>query len=187
MATTEEFTAIVRALNRVSTAGGARSAIGAALQAISPAYELAKRLPSDRARAGKGELDSARQALEAWYGQIKTVSSAAPFQSEWSTKRRLIERAYIVIGGIEAEAGHRPSTSNLAILEQSIVEAPAVLTKAVGKAAANVSKEAGKVVGGAAGGILSGLGLSGTVSVLLIVAVVVVALKRGSILGRIFG
>lgn len=181
VATTEEFTQIVRALNGVNTAGQTRAAIGAALVALSPAYKLLDRLPDDRARAGKGELDTARTALEGWYRSIEKVAGAAPFKNDFRAKRKLIERAYIVVGGIEGEAGHVPQTSNLAILSKSISEAPQVF----GKAVAEVANTAGNVAGSAVGGVLGGLGLSGTVTLLVVGAVVLLVFTKGTILGRV--
>lgn len=187
MATTEDFTQIVRLLNGIQTAGAARAAAGAALRAVSPTYNLLARLPTERAASGRKELDGARVALEQWYRTIEKVSAAAPFNQEWSKGRKLVERCYIVIAGIEAEANHTPQTSNLSILATSIAEAPRVFVSSVGKAAGTVAKEAGSVVGSAAGGILSGLGLSGTVTLLVLALGVLVFVKRGTIFGRLLG
>jgi hypothetical protein len=194
VASSEDFSKIVKLLNGVQSAGQARAAAGAALKAISPTYDLLDELPDDRARAGKTELTGARVALEEWYRSIEKVSAAAPFNNEWPKGRKLVERAYIVIAGIEAEANHIPQTSNLQILGQSLAEAPAVFTAAVGKVAketgkvvGTVAKEAGQAAGAAVGGIFSGLGLSGTVTLLLIGLVVLAVLKRGTLVGAILG
>ena len=191
MATDAEFSAIVKVLNQVQTAGQARVAAGAALNAVHVAYDLLDDLTADRARAGKGELDAARVALETWYANIKGVSGAAPFANEWATKgRKLVERCYIAVAGVEGQAKHVPQTSNLQILATSLAEAPAVFTQAVGKAAGTVAKEAGSVVGSAAGGILSGLGISGTLTMVVIGLGVFAFYRRASLpalLGRLLG
>lgn len=184
MATTEEFTAIVRALNGVVSAGQARAAIGATLNAAGATYKILPRLPDDRERAGRGELDSSRVSLEAYYDGIKSVSAQAELRESFQSRgRKLVERVYIVIGGIEAEASYKPQTSNLAILTSAIAGAPAVLGQAVGA----VTREAGQVVGNAAGGILSGLGISGTLTLVVVGAVVLLVISRGTILGRLAG
>lgn len=183
MATSEDFTAIVRALNGVTSAGQARAAVGAALIAIHDAYPLLSRLRAERERAGRSELDQARLALEGFYRKIADTSPNADVQQTFAANRKLVERGYIVIGGIEAEAGYKPQTSNLQILATSIKEAPAVFTRAVTSTAKDVVKGAGEVVGSAAGGILSGLGLSGTLT-LVVVGLIVVVVLYPQILGR---
>jgi hypothetical protein len=178
-----EFSAIVRALNGVKTAGPARAAAGAALNAAHDAYNVLDDLTDERAAAGKHELDLARADVQTWYARIAETSYAAPIANEWATGRLKIQRLYQVIGGLEAEAHYTPQTSNVDILLQSVKEAPQVFGSAVG----SVTKEAGKVVGSAAGGILSGLGVSGTITVVLVLVGVVVFLKRGTIVGRLLG
>jgi hypothetical protein len=182
-----DISPIIKLLSTVQTAGQARAASGAALDAVHDCYDLLSQLSADRARAGKTELDDARTQLQQWYKKIEKVSAAAPFANEWSTHRKLVERCYIAIAGVEGTAQHVPQTSNLQILGQSIAEAPALFVAQVGKAAGSVAKEAGAVVGSAAGGIFSGLGLSGTVTLLLIAAGVVLFLKRGTLIGRLLG
>lgn len=184
MATTEEFTAIVRALNGVASAGQARAAIGAALNAAHAAYQILPRLSTDRSAAGRTELDGARIALEAYYDGIKSVSAQADLRDSFQSRgRKLVERVYITIGGIEATANHKPQTSNLAILAASIAEAPAVFGAAVGQVTAAAGETAGKAVGG----ILGGLGISGTITLVVVAVVVLLVVTRGTILGRLFG
>lgn len=182
MATIDDIAAITRALNRVTTAGQARQAIGLTTTAISRTYKVADMLPSDRRAIAKRTLDGARQPLEAWYRAIEQVSAAAPFANDWSAKRRLVERAYIEIAGIEGEANHVPATSNLDILLTSLKEAPKVFGQAVG----SVAKEVGATAGSVAGGVFKGLGFGGTLGLLVVVAVVVLVLTRGTVLGLLF-
>ncbi len=183
MATDAEFSAIVRALNGVQTAGPARAAAGAALNARHVTYDVAARLPKERANAGAHELNLAGSAVQAWYDRIASMSYAAPIANEWVKGKPLIQKLYQVIGGIEAEAHYTPTTSNLDILLQSVKESPQVFGEAVG----SVTKEAGKVVGNAAGGIFSGLGVSGTITLVVILGVVALVLKKGTIVGRLLG
>lgn len=183
MATDAEFSAIVKALTGVKTAGVARAAAGAALNAAHDAFAVADRLPKERAAAGKHELELARAAVQTWYKRIESVSYAASIANEWSKGRPLIQKLYQVVGGIEAEASYHPQTSNADILLTSIKESPQVFGQAVG----SVAKEAGKVVGNAAGGIFAGLGVSGTLTLIVILAGVLFVLKRGTLVGRLLG
>jgi hypothetical protein len=182
VATIDDIAAITRTLNRVTTAGQARQAIGLASEAISRTYKVADMLPSDRRAIARRTLDGARTPLEAWYRDIAQVSYAAPFVNDWSAKRRLVERAYIEIAGIEGEAHYVPATSNLDILLTSLKEAPKVFGQAVGATVKEVGAGAGSLVGG----IFSGLGIGGTLGLLVVVAVVVLVVTRGSVLGLLF-
>jgi hypothetical protein len=182
VATIDDIAAITRALNGVTTAGQARAAIGRTSEAISRAYKVADMLPSDRRTIAKRTLDGVRQPLDSWYREIANVSASAPFANDWAAKRRLIERAYIEIAGIEGEANYVPATSNLDILLTSIKEAPKVFGQAVG----SVAKEVGATAGSVAGGVFKGLGFGGTLGLLVVVAVVVLVLTRGTVLGLLF-
>lgn len=184
MATDADFSAIVKVLNGVRSAGQARAAAGAALNAVHKTYPLLDRLTADRARAGRTELDAARTDLQLWYDSIKAMSAAAAVDNVWATSgRRKVERCYLAIAGVEGTANYVPQTSNLQILGEAIAAAPKVFVSAVGQAAGAVAKEAGSVVGEAAGGIFSGLGVSGTITLVVIGLVVLAVLKRGSLLG----
>jgi hypothetical protein len=179
--TDAELTAISRALNGVKTAGQVRGAIGAALTAMSPYYKVAERLTDEQERTAKNQLNIVRGELERWYKQIERVSAAAPFATEWAAGRDKVQRAYVVIAGIEGTAHYTPQTSNLDILLTSIKEAPAVFGQAVG----TVAKEAGKTAGNVAGGIFSGLGISGTLGLVVVLVVVLVVLTKGTVIGRV--
>lgn len=187
MATTEEFTAIVRKLGEVSSAGQARAACGAAAAAARAAYDILPRLRDDLEAASRTELDQRNFAVGHFYRTIEKMSAQAEIRETFhagpSSGRKLIEGLYITIGGIEAAANHKPQTSNLQILAASIAEAPAVFGQAVGAAAGEV----GKVAGGAAGGILAGLGISGTLTLAVVAIVILLVVTRGTILGRLFG
>jgi hypothetical protein len=183
VATVDEIAGITRALNLVKTAGQARQAIGRTLEAISRTYAVAKGLPDDREAIAKRTLDTDRSGLEKWYRDIAGVSGAAPFENDWSAKRNLVSRAYVDIAGIEGEANYQPQTSNLDILLTSVKEAPKVFGQAVG----TVAKEAGATAGAVAGGVFRGLGVTGTLGLLLVVAVIVLVVMRGTIVGRLFG
>ncbi len=130
-----------------------------------------------------GTIDAIGADVQAWYKRIEQTSYAAPIANEWAKGKQLIQKLYQVIGGIDAEAHYTPATSNLDILLQSVKEAPQVFGEAVG----SVAKEAGKVAGNAAGGIFSGLGVSGTITLIVILGVVVLVLKKGTIVGRLLG
>lgn len=181
MATVDELQTITRHLNTVKTAGQARAAIGAATTAISPAYKLAEQLPDDRERATKNELNIARGQLESWYRQIATMSGSAPYEAGWATNRHKVFTAYSVIAGIEGEASYKPVTSNASILLTSIREAPGVFGEAVG----TVAKQVGKTAGNVAGGVFSGLGVTGTIGLVVVLAVVVMVITRGTVIGRV--
>jgi len=183
MASDAEITAIARALNGVKTAGSARAAAGAAAKAAKATYPVLERLSKDRAAAGRKALDLANANLTAWYKRIEQVSYAAAIDNEWTKGRPLVLQVYQAIAGIEGEANYVPQTSNADILLLSLKEAPGIVGAAVGE----VTKEAGKVAGNAVGGIFSGLGISGTLTLVVILAAVVLFLKRGTLLGRLLG
>jgi hypothetical protein len=184
VATDAEISAITKALNGVASAGQARAAYGAALRAANAAYPLLERLNDELAETSRHQLDNARVALENEYRSIESMSAGADYRETFQQTRRNIPlRVYLVIGGIEAAANYKPQTSNLAILTQSIKEAPAVF----GQAAGEVVKQAGSVVGSAAGGILSGLGISGTVTLVVVAVVVLLVVTRGSLLRMFVG
>jgi hypothetical protein len=109
------------------------------------------------------------------------MTGEAPYKADFSAKRRLIEKAYIDIAGIEGEANYKPSTSNLDILLTSLREAPKVFGEAVG----TVAKELGGAAGSLAGGIVKGLGFGGMFGLLLVVAVIVLVVTKGTIIGRV--
>ena len=182
MATTQEFSAIVKALNKVESAAQARAAAGAALKAAGATYKILPQLPDDREMAGRNALDGDRSALESWYRTIAPMSAQASVKETWPKDRRYIERMYITIGGIEAEASYRPQTSNLDILTASLKEAPGLF----GEAAGALVNQAGGVVGNAAGGILSGLGVGGTLTLVIVGVVIFLVVTRGTILGMLF-
>lgn len=169
-------------LNAVATAGQARAAIGEGLNAIGRTYPLLGKMPDDRARSGRGELDTDRVALEGWYREIKDVSYSASFKDAFAKKRKLLEHAYVVIAGIEGEASYVPQTTNLQILTDSLKEAPKVFAQAAGSVTSAVGEAAGSAVGGA----ISGLGISGTLTLVLVGAVLIFVLKPGLLLG-LFG
>lgn len=192
--TNSELPAIVRTLNGVTTAAQARSAIGSASVAIHEAYPVAQRIrDEDRRAAAWNELDQARNGLEGWYSKI-VPNGPIDYRSEWDKKRHLVERAYVVVAGVEGAASYTPRTSNWEILRESIKDGMGTVTSVVTGAA----EVAGAVVGGAAGaagkgagsllgGLFSGLGVSGTFHLVLIGGAVLLFLKRGTILGRVGG
>jgi hypothetical protein len=194
MGTESELRSIVSTLNQVRTAGQVRAAIGSALVAIHEAYDVADMIDdASRRRAAINELDQARIGLERWYGKI-IPTGAADYRAEWSKYRNLVERAYITIAGVEGTAGYRPRTSNWEILRESVKEGTGTVTDVVTGAA----DLAGKVVGGAAGaagkgagnllgGLFSGLGFSGTLHLVVIGALVLLFLNRGTVIGRVSG
>jgi hypothetical protein len=183
VATEDNIAGITRALNRVSTAGQARQAIGLTTEALHRTYKVADMLPTDRRSIARRTLDKRREPLERWYRDIEQVSAAAPFKNDFVAKRSLILGTYVDISGIEGEAHYKPVTSNVDILLTSIQEAPAVFGKAVGA----VAKEAGKTAGTLAGGIFSGLGISGTIGLVVVLAVIALVVTRGTIIGRLLG
>lgn len=184
MATDAEIKTLARALNGVASAGQAQAACGAASRAWGAAYPLLPQLRDDLEASLRSQLDEARVAVEDYYDGIKGVSPAAELRESFQQRgRKLIEKVYIVIAGIEGAANHKPQTSNLAILATSIAEAPAVFGAAVG----TVTAQAGQVVGQTAGGLLSGLGISGTLTLAVVAAVILLVVTRGTILGRIAG
>ncbi len=142
----------------MQTAGQVRSAIGAALVAIGKAYPLVNRVNSDVAGSLHRELESVRKPLEQWYAQLQKTPGGWSVAREWSQKRRLVDRAYHTVAGVEAAADWTPTTSNWTILADSIAEAPGVALQTAGKAVGAVAKEAGNAAGGLLGGVFSGLG-----------------------------
>ena len=192
--TASEISSIVRTLNQVTTAGQTRSAIGSALVAIHHAYDIADMIRDDDLKRGaRGELDQARIALGRWYDRI-VPNGATDFRSEWGKNRHLVERAYVVIAGVEGTAGYKPRTSNWEILRESVKDGMGTVTDVI-TGAADV---AGAVVGGAAGaagkgagsllgGLFSGLGFSGTAHLVLIGGLVFLFINRGTVLGKLGG
>ena len=177
-------------LNKVTTAGQTRAAIGESLNALGRTYPLLSKLRDDRARTGKGELDTCRLNLEGWYRDVKLVSDGATYLETFRAKRHLIERAYVVIAGVEGEAGHVPQISNWQILGTSILEAPKVFAGATTKALKEVGAAAGSVVGGTVGGVLGGLGISGTLTIVVVGAIVLLVVYPGlfgKLIGRVGG
>lgn len=182
MATIDELGGITRSLNAVKTAGAARVAVGQALIALGKTYPLTAGFPDDRAQSARRELDSCRTALESWFKTIPTTAGAT-YVNEWAKKRSLVERAYVVIAGVEGQASYVPRTSHLEILTQSLAEAKANIQDAVGA----VTDTAGRAAGGLLGGALSGIGF-GPLVLVGIVIVVVLALRKnvlGSVLGKV--
>jgi hypothetical protein len=181
MATSQELTDIVRALNKVQSAGQVRVAIGAALNAIGATYPVLDRIADDdTSESLRGELDSARVNLERWIKMIYPVGGE-DYRSEWAKGRNLVEKAYVVIAGVEGAASYKPRTSFLSILAQSISEAPKVFGEGLGAVVGAVGEAAGK----AAAGVATGLGLSGWIFVIVAAVVALAYVKRVSILGRV--
>jgi hypothetical protein len=178
--TTAELTRIAEALNTVQSAAQVRAAIGAALNALHAAYDVAGRIDNDQVRRNvTNELTIARQALELWFSKI-VPRGGEDYRNEWYGNRNLVDRAYVVIAGAEGAAEWVPRTSNWEILWTSIKEAPKVFAQAAGDVA-------GTAAGSVAGGLLGGLGLSGIFWVAIAGLVVLAIVKRGTILGKIGG
>lgn len=178
--TESQLQSIARTLSQVVTTGQARAAIGACLKAISPAFEVAEKIGDSRTRASlKGELETKRIALHDWYRTIPGRGDE-DFRRDWQLGRHRVDAAYNVIAAIEGAAGYVPRTSNWEILSDAIAGAPAVFGQAVG----TVAGEAGKASGQALGGLLAGLGVSGSLHLVVIGLVVAVVLTRGTIIGR---
>jgi hypothetical protein len=193
MASTEaQLPSIVRTLNTITTAGQTRSAIGAALVALHEGYAVAKMIDDDKRRAAaENELNQARIALERWIRLI-VPTGPQPFQQEWQKNRHLVERAYIVIAGVEGAAEYTPRTSNWEILRESVKEGMGTVTTVIKEAAATAGEvvgaaagAAGKGAGSLLGGLFSGLGASGLIHLVLIGAVVLVVVKRTTVLGKL--
>lgn len=184
MATIDEIGTISRELNRVSSAGQARAAIGAALRALSAGYPMASSASdADRAARMKRSLDDARIPLERWYGEIKSPADA-PYAKDFARRVELVRRAYVTLAGVEAEASYVPQTSNLQILIRSIKEAPTVFARGVGE----VAKGVGNVAGDVAGGVVTGLGIGGTATLIGAGLLVLWILKSGgpaAVLGKV--
>lgn len=164
---------IIRGLNAVSTVGQARVAIGEALVAIGRAHKLPGLTAANRAA-----LEARRIPLQAWYMEQQFADAPAnrPYKAEFAARRRLVEGAYIEIAGVGGELDARKSVSFGSELARAAQEAPVLIGRAVGKAAAGVGETAGQLVGG----LLSGLGSL----VVLVIAVAVYfayfAPKRGA-------
>lgn len=176
MATTDELASIVRGLNKVESAAQARAAMGAALRALSKAYELLPRLERDLRGRSQRELDGARTDLELAYRTAKAPDRTS-VRNDWGKLRLKVQRAYVVIAGVEGAASYIPRTSNLDILVTSIAEAPGVFADKVGQAAGTVTNKAGEAAGGVLKGLGKGIGLSGLLLVGALVLVLVVVKK----------
>ena len=182
--TASELQAITRILNGIETAAQVRMACGEAAKAAGAAYPLLDEIPEGNANTAtslRGQLDSARLALDKFYRSI-TPRGNESYRNTWLTKGMpLVQRVYVVIAGIEGAAAYVPSTSNWEILFDAVADAPKLVGQAVGATAAAV----GSAAGSAAGGILGGLGISGIVSVALVAGVVLLVVTKGSIIGRV--
>lgn len=181
MATIDTLAGIARALNRVETAGQTRAAIGAALNALGNAYKLLADLNSTIAESSRRELDTARMALEEWYRRIESVPTATPYKGELAKHRKLIERAYVIVAGVEGAANWVPRTQWVDVLEEIVRETGSKIGEVAGKAA----RAAGEAAGAAAGGAVSGLGWKGVAMLAGALIVVLFVLKRGTLLGRL--
>lgn len=192
--TESQLSAIVQTLNQVKTAAQTRSAIGSALKAMGSTYDIAAKIDNERNRqAAFNELDQARMALERWYARI-IPTGLEDYRSEWAKYRNLVERAYVVISGVEGTAGYVPRTSNWEILRESVKEGIGNVKDVVAGAAdtageilGGVAGAAGKGAGSLVGGLFSGLGLSGTFYLVLIGGAVLLFMKRGTVLGKVGG
>lgn len=192
--TESQLSAIVDTLNRVRTAGQVRSAIGSALVSLHYTYDAAASIRDDaRRQAARNELDQVRIALEQWYRKIVPTGDQ-DFSHEWAKNRQLVHRAYIVISGVEGTAGWTPRTSNWEILRESVKEGLGTVTAVVqgaaetaGMVVGGAAGAAGKGVGSALGGIFSGLGVGGTLYLVLIGGAVLLFMKRGTVLGKVGG
>lgn len=175
MATMQET---IRGLNAVKTNGQARSAVGAASKYVAAAYPKISDLPylSGLREPAKRDLDRARVALEAVYPLIPSNGLNNQIDPRlWAEARDAIVKAYIAGEGLIGAATHEPQTTFAEIVSTSIVEAPGVFAKGVGRAAAAVGDTAGSVVGG----VFSGLGVVWTVVLLLVAAGLVFVRLKG--------
>jgi hypothetical protein len=185
--TTSELQSIARELNKVRSAAQARGAIRAVLRAISGGYETldhAYVASDEEILKRKNELTQRRVWLEEWYKSILHIPDTWDFTEEWTKHRHFIDQGYNAVAAAEGVANYVPSTSNWQILKTSLLEAPGVFTKAVVTVAKETAVVAGDVVGSAAGGILSGLGLF---PALLVAAGVVLYLKGGNPIALVTG
>src|SRR5687768_9182808 len=186
--TSGELTQITREHNGIQTASQVRLAIGAALKSIGMTYPVADRVSDDDTRRSlKNQLDQARVPLENWIRRIYPTGSE-DYRTEWQKHREMVRHAYVVIAGVEGAANYVPRTSNWEILREAIREGQGTVAEVLtgaGQLAGGVAGAAGKGAGGLLGGIFSGLGISGTLHIAIIGAVVLLVVTKGSIIGTV--
>lgn len=186
--TLDELSEINRTLRTVQTSGQARVAVGTALKALSAAYELLPKIPTEfgvplLAESYKNSLNIARANLEDFYRQIQGQGNE-DFRATWALHRWKVEKAYNEIAGVEGAANYVPRTSNWEILRDAIKGAPAVFGEAVGDIIEKAAETAAKV----GSGLAKGLGAWGWGAVILVIVVVVFAMGgRQAVLSKIGG
>ena len=170
------MTSVARALNLVRSVGQERAAIGAAQAEIQRGMGEVGQLSSYSSptpEQAEGNLAIYAAALD---GELRALGSSADDSpvddGTWARVRRDIERSYVEVAGVDGVIGALDSIDVGGILLDAIKNAPGVFAEAVGEAAGTVLKAAGQAAGKGVGGIFSGLGLVGTVVLVLVLLVV---------------
>jgi len=171
---------VARQLNQVSSVGEERAAILAAQADVARGLDLAWQLStfsSPTPAEASDTLNLLNVALAGEYSALDSSAANSPVDpSNWARARRQVERAYVEVSGIEGAAGAQSNIDVAQILGDAIVAAPKVFLGAVGSAAGEVLNTAGQAAAAGAGGFFSGLGLAGSI-VLLVLVVVVLRVK----------
>lgn len=147
----------------VGTVADARNAIGSTLVVISGAYRLSGLTAADRA-----QLDTARVALERWYAEIKLLAGNVSYRTQFEQRQYLITLALKLVKGIADVTRLRDERSWSAF----VTGLPSAFAEALGYTLRKTLETAGAGAGALGGGLVSGLGIVGTVVLALVVYVV---------------
>ncbi len=144
----------------VGTVGDARNAIGNALVVVGRAYNLSGLTASDRA-----QLDSARLSLEGWYARIKMLAGNVSYRAEFEKEQYRITLAMKLVKGIADVTRIRDENS----WTNFVIGLPSGFAEALGYALKTTLNTAGAGVGAIGGGLVSGLGIMGTIVVAAVI------------------
>ncbi len=156
------------AFDTVGTVGAARNAIGSALTVVGGAYRLSGLTTFDRS-----QLDTARRSLESWYASIKLLSGNVGYVEEFQAQRYRITLALKLVKGIADVTKLRDEASWTSF----VTGLPAGFAEALGYTLRSTLNAVGAGAGAIGGGLVSGLGIVGT---LVVVAVIWFVYFRGA-------
>ena len=148
------------ALSTVGTVGDARNVIGNTLMVVGRAYNLTGLTAFDRA-----QLDTARVALERWYDEIRLLAGNVAYRAEFQQREYLITLALKLVKGVADVVRLRDEKSWTSF----VTGLPTAFAEALGYTLRTALETAGKGAGALGGGLVSGLGLAGTVVLALVI------------------
>lgn len=147
----------------VGTVGEARNAIGNALIVVGRAYNLSGLTAFDRA-----QLDSARVSLEQWYAPLKGLAANISWREQFESGQWRITLAMKLVKGIADVVRLRDQASWASFVSGL----PEGFAEALGYVTKSTLNAVGGGVGAIGGGLVSGLGIAGTLVVALVIYLV---------------